>query len=138
MNLLNKIQPEWALRLGIGVMYLYSGQDLIRSPRAWIWALPYWLRQMISGVISVDVYLRIQGGVEIIMALVFFAWFLKPTLVKWIALLSTLEMAGILVLAFLPWSENNFLITFRDIGLLGGSLALFLLLTSKSENSVVQ
>ena len=133
MHYLSKVSPEWPLRIGIGVMYLYSGQDLITSPTAWHWALPYWLQQIVGQVISIDTYLRLQGGVEIIMALCLFAWFLKPAFVKYIALLSTLEMAAILILAFLPFSENNFLMTFRDIGLLGGSLALTTILIQKSH-----
>ena len=97
---------------------------MIASPGAWHWALPYWLTQIIGSVVSIDTYLRFQGGVEILMALCLLAWFLKPAIVKYAALLSTLEMAAILALAFLPFSETNFLITFRDIGLLGGSAAL--------------
>lgn len=135
MNFFKKISPEWALRLGIGVMYLYSGQDLIFSPTAWHWALPYWLRQAITSVVPIDSYLRIQGAAEIALALVLLAWFLGPKWIKWAALISTLEMAGILALAFIPWSETNFSITFRDIGLLGGSLALFCLLVEKEERA---
>ena len=127
MSILKKFNPEWFLRIGFGLMYLYSGADLIQHPTSWHWALPYWMKQMISTVIPLDMYLRFQGGVEILMALCLLAWFLKPAIVKYAALLSTLEMAAILLLAFLPWSETNFLITFRDIGLLGSSLALFLL-----------
>ena len=133
MNYLSRINPEWSLRVGIGAMYLYSGSDLVMHPSAWHWALPYWLAQIIRSVVPIDTYLRSQGSVEILMALCLLAWFLKPQIVKWVALLSTLEMAAILVLAFLPWSETNFLITFRDIGLLGGSLALTAMLFQKDE-----
>ena len=81
----------------------------------------------------IDAYLQFQGVVEIMFALVLLGWFLKPKLVKWVALLSTLEFAVILFLAFVPWSEANFLITFRDIGLLGGALALVSLLARKEN-----
>ena len=133
MNYLSRMSPEWVLRIGIGVMYLYSGFDLLAHPTAWHWALPYWLAQIIRSVVPIDTYLRFQGSVEILMALCLLAWFLKAQIVKWVALLSTLEMAAILVLAFLPFSETNFLITFRDIGLLGGSLALTAMLFQKDE-----
>ena len=125
------------MRLGLGLMYLYSGQDLIRHPTAWYWALPYWLKNAIASTVLLDAYLRFQGAVEILFALVFLGWFLKPAIVKWVALLSTIEFAVILLLAFMPWSEANFLITFRDIGLLGGSLALFLLLHRKASEGAV-
>ncbi len=80
----------------------------------------------------INSYLQLQGTLEIMLAFVLLAWFFKPAVVRWAALLSTLEMAGILVLAFVPWSETNFLITFRDIGLLGGSLTLFIMLSRKA------
>lgn len=136
MKFLLKVSPEWSLRIGIGIMYLYSGFDLILHPKAWTWALPYWTKQMMGEVMPVETYLQLQGGVEILMALCLLAWFLKQhRLIKYVALLSTLEMAGILMLAFLPWNPNNFLITFRDIGLLGGSLALTAILFQKNESA---
>lgn len=128
MNSSEKISPEWSLRIFTGLMYLYSGQDLLRHPTAWLWAIPHWLKQIISSVIPLITYLQIQGVVEIAIALVFLAWFLKPKIIKYAALLSTLEMAAILILAFTPFSETNFSFTFRDVGLLGGSFALFLIL----------
>ena len=129
MSLLKKLTPEWALRLGLGIMYLYSGFDIFSHPSAWYWAMPYWLKQFITSFVSLGAYLKLQGVLEIIFAAIFLAWFLKPAFVKWVALLSTLEFAAILLLAFVPWNETNFLITFRDIGLLGASLALFVLFT---------
>lgn len=136
-NFAKRISPEWSLRIGIGVMYLYSGFDLILHPKAWTWALPYWTKQMITALIPIETYLQIQGGVEILMALCLLAWFLNThRLIKYVALLSTLEMAAILILAFLPWNPNNFLITFRDIGLLGGSLALTAMLFWKEAPKI--
>ena len=135
MKFLQKISPEWSLRLAVGLTYLYSGQDIIRHPTAWIWALPYWLRQMITAAMPLDVYLRIQGSLEIIFALALLAWFLKPRIVYWVAMVSALEFFIILLLAFFPWSEANFSITFRDIGLLGASLALVSILERKINDS---
>ena len=120
------------MRIGLGAMYLYSGYDLMAHPTAWHWALPYWLRQVITQFMPLDTYLRMQGVVEIIMALVLLAWFLQPVIVKWIAMLSALEFLTILVFAFVPFSEANLLITFRDIGLLGASLALLATLLRKN------
>ena len=133
---LEKISPEWSLRIGIGAMYLYSGFDLFFHPKAWSWALPYWLREFINSIIPLDTYLKTQGIGEIIMAIILLSWFLKPQIVKWFALLSALEMFGILALGFLPFNIENFSTTFRDIGLLGGSLALFLLLLQKEKSSI--
>ena len=131
MNLLKKISPEWSLRLGTSVMYLYSGQDIFRYPTAWTWALPYWFTQAVSSIMPIETYLKIQGIGEIVMALALLAWFLKPQILKYFALLSVLEMAGILLLS----PPSQFGITFRDIGLLGGSIALFLMLANKTYES---
>ena len=133
MNIFKRISPEWALRIGFAVMYLYSGFDLMTHPTAWYWALPFWLKNLISHIVNLDTYLRFQGAVEIVFALVLLAWFAKPLVVKIVAVLSALEFAVILALAFLPWSAANFLITFRDLGLLGGLIALFLIFSDKSS-----
>lgn len=132
---MNKLNPMWVLRITLGTMYLYSGLDLFRHPTAWTWAIPYWLRTSMGQVVEVASYIKFQGVIEIVFALVLLAWFLKPSLVRWAAFFSTLEMAGILALAFLPFSESNFLITFRDIGVLGASLSLFLLLNKQNGNT---
>ena len=131
MKILARIEPTWPLRIGVGFMYLYSGHDLLTSPTAWHWALPFWLQQLIMTVMPIDVYLRIQGAVELLMAIVLLGWFMKSKLVKLVAILSTLEMAAILILALIPYSETNFLITFRDLGLLGGSLSLAAMLSQE-------
>lgn len=133
MDFLKKLSPEWSLRIGFGVMYLYSGQSLINNPTAWKWAVPFWLRKLIETVVPLETYLKIQGAGEIFLALILFAWFLKPKIVKWAAALSALEMAGILLLGFIPFSETNFFFTFRDIGLLGGAVALTTILFQKER-----
>lgn len=131
---LNKITPEWSLRAGLGVMYLYSGIDILRHPTAWFWAVRPVLKWAPSSAQSFDFmkqFLVSQGVIEIIFALVLLAWFLPKKFPKWIAGLTALEMAAILVL--IPIDA----VTFRDFGLLGGSLALFLILQGgfKATNS---
>ena len=132
---MHRISPELPLRLGLGLVYLYSGINLISHPTAWVWALPYWLRSLIDAVIPLKWYLQIQGGIEIVFAIVFLTWFLPRGIVRIVAFLSTLEFLAILILAFAPFSEANFLITFRDMGLLGASVALMLLITKKEIRS---
>ncbi len=130
---LNKITPEWALRAGLGVMYVYSGADIISHPTAWYWAvrplfrfLPLSAQAAFTGPSFMINFLRVQGGVEIIFAIVLLAWFLPKKYAKWVAGLTTLEMAGILFL--IPIDA----VTFRDFGLLGAGLALFLILRGDS------
>ena len=128
-------KAQWALRLGLGLMYLYSGIDLFRHPTAWHWALPMWLRDIITQFISLNNYLKLQGVLEIVIALIFLCWVMPKVIVKFAALISLLEMLGILILAFFPFSGANFTITFRDIGLLGASTALFFLVAGRDDGN---
>jgi len=132
LRIFQKISPVWSLRLGIGITYLVSGTDLILRPSAWHWALPYWLRQIITAVVPLNTYLGLQGAVELVMAICLLVWFMKPEIIRWVAFISTLEFTAILVLAFIPYSETNFLITFRDVGLLGAALTLYRLLLKEN------
>ena len=121
MNFLQKISPEWSLRLGLGLVYLYSGYNLLFYPAGWVWAIPGWFSKIVSQVLPLESYLRMQGGVEIVMALIFIVWFAPRKLVLAAAAFSSLEF--LFILLFAP----QFSITFRDIGLLGAAIALFLI-----------
>lgn len=131
MKFLQKISPEWSLRLGLGVMYLYSGIDILRHPTAWFWAVrpifkwfPANMQASLTQSAFMKKFLISQGVVEVIFALILLAWFLPKKYAKLIAALITLEMAGILFL--IPIDA----VTFRDFGLFGAGLALFLILSS--------
>ncbi len=127
MNWLNKIKPEAALRVGLGAMYLYSGYDIVRHPSAWTWAirgLPLALQQGIEAV-GLNNFLVAQGYGELLFGLILVLWFMPKRLVKWVAFLSALEMLAIILLVGLDT------ITFRDIGLLGASTALWLIYLRK-------
>ena len=73
-------------------------------------------------------YLRLQGGVELLMALTFLIWLVPRKLVLAAAALASLEF--LFILFFAP----QFSITFRDIGLLGAAVALFLINLSRTNN----
>ena len=118
MNFLSKIPAEWPLRLGLGLMYLYSGQSLIREPLNWQGFLPSWFAEIVGGLMPLESYLRLQGAGELAIAFLFLAWFLGRFAVRAAAALAVLEMLFILIFVGIN------LITFRDIGLLGGALAL--------------
>jgi len=125
---------EWALRISLGGMYIYSGIDLIRHPSSWHWAvtkLPD-LFQTIPNVIGIDLFIQIQGGFELMFALIFLPWFLPKILPRLVALLSTLEM--IVITVFVGVDP----VTFRDIGLVGAGIALYvLLINSRSGQPTV-
>lgn len=142
---LSKITPEWSLRVGLGVMYLYSGIDILRHPTAWFWAVrpifkwfPTGMQIILTQPVFMKKFLMSQGALEVIFAIILLAWFLPKKYAKWVAVLTTLEMAGILLL--IPVDA----VIFRDFGLLGGGLALFLILnggfkeTSRNDSSVSQ
>ena len=122
--ILRKLNVEWALRLSLGAMYLYSGIDIVRHPNAWTWAirsLPTFINEPISRF-GVEKFLNIQGATEIIFGAILVLWFMPRFLVKLTGLASSLEMILIVLLVGVD------AITFRDIGLIGPGLALFLML----------
>ena len=112
------------LRLGLGGVYLYTGYDIVTHPTGWYWAirgLPQFIQDTIQNV-GIDLYLRIQGSGEILIAFIMFAWFLPRWIPSIAGFLVALQMFLILVLV------GTNLETYRDIGILGAGLALFLLL----------
>jgi hypothetical protein len=129
MGNIKNITAEWALRLSLGIMYAYSGFDILRHPKAWRWAiqqLPAIIKTPIASSIGVDKFLFIQGWVEIAFAIILLFWLMPKILVKLVAILSTIEMVAIV---FLVGVTD---VTFRDIGLIGSGLALFLTLRNRS------
>jgi len=129
MAFLQKIRPEWALRLGLGLMYLYSGTDLFYNPDTWVGFLPRWFSDFVTGIMSLEAYLRFQGIGEFIIGLLFLAWFSGTWGVRIAAILASLEMVFILIFVGIDP------ITFRDIGLLGAALAL-VIITFKDVEAV--
>ena len=126
MKVLWKTKPIWALRSTLGVMYLYTGIDFLRAPQHWYGFVPPWFSQAALQVFpSMDGYLRIQGAGELLLGLAFLAWFLPGGVVRIAAFLSAVEMALILLFVGVD------LITFRDIPILGASLAVFLMTFQK-------
>lgn len=125
MTLWQKIRPEWPLRLGLGLMYLYSGYDLIANPQHWYGFVPRWFSQAVVNFAPIEAYLRLQGAGELLLGFLFLAWFLPRSLLRLTALVAAAEMA--LIILFVGIDP----ITFRDIGLLGGAAALFVLSSRK-------
>lgn len=126
MNFLQKFHPEWALRLGLGLMYLYSGYDLFYNPQHWYGFVPKWFSQAVTQAAPIEAYLRFQGIAEFIIGLLFLAWFSGRWGVRIATIAATLEMA--LILLFVGIDP----ITFRDIGLLGAAMALLIISFQKN------
>jgi hypothetical protein len=86
------------LRLGLGLTFSYSGYHLLADPVSWYWAidsLPGFLRQIFEGF-GVDMILRMQGAVELLMALVMLGWFLPIRVVRIASILGLLGAAAAL------------------------------------------
>lgn len=125
-----KFTPVWALRISSGIMYVYSGYDIFMHPKSWYWAirpLPAIIENPINAF-GIDLFLQIQGIVEIIFGLIFLLWFVPTIFVKIAALFNAIEMFLILLLVGVD------AVTFRDIGLVGNGIALYLLLSREDKN----
>ena len=127
MNFLKKINPEWPLRLGLGLMYLYSSYDIFYNTEIWKSYVPPWFFHLITPIMPLGLYLKIQSVGEFIMALLFLAWFSGRRGLQIVSALATFEMAGILL------SSKLHNIIFRDIGLLGASIALLIIAFQQSK-----
>ena len=127
-SILQKLKPEWVLRTGLGLMYLYSGFDLILNPKGWTWALPYWYKQMVVVVMPIESYLRFQGAVELLMAFLLLSFFFPKKVALVVAAVSSLEL--LFILFFAP----QFSITFRDLGVLAAVFSLVLILYRENQN----
>lgn len=123
-NFINKINPEWILRISLAAMYVYSGLDLMGHPKSWHWAirpLPNFIQEIIN-YFGIDLFLQTQGFVELIFAIVLVLWFLPKVFIMTVTALIAIEMALILILVGVDG------VTFRDIGLLGASLSLYVII----------
>lgn len=108
----------WILRIALALTYLYSGVSLILRPTEWLGFAPAWFKDVLylSGI-ELTTYLKMQGVIE----LLFVASLLTGFGLRIVALLSAFEMAGITLL----YGVDG--ISFRDIAILGSSLAVFAL-----------
>ena len=111
-------------------MYIYSGLGFIRNPFDWQGFLPQWFLQTVTTFTQVEAYLRFQGIVELAIAFLMLGWFLPCWGVRLAALAAVFDFLFILI--FVPID----LVTFRDIGLLGGALSLLFLSWQEKENGV--
>jgi uncharacterized membrane protein YphA (DoxX/SURF4 family) len=102
------------IRLGLAIVFLYAAVSSLMHPLLWSGYLPGFAAKLADPVVLV----RILAVYEIILA----AWLLIGKFTRYAAALTVLTFAGILVT-----NMNQFIITFRDIGLLFAALALLFL-----------
>lgn len=104
--------PALILSFGLAFVFLYAGIASLLNPLLWVSYLP----QFMGNFIALDVALRFIAVYEIILGLLLVSGKFR----KVAAVLSALTLAGIIVS-----SLNQFVITFRDVGLLMMAVALF-------------
>lgn len=104
--------PALILGLGLAFVFLYAGVSSLMNPQLWTSYLP----QFMGNFIALDVAIKLIAVYEIILGLLLVSGKFR----KVAAALSALTLAGIIVS-----SLNQFVITFRDVGLLMMAVALF-------------
>ena len=115
-----RIRPEWPLRLGCGCVNLYAGFFLLTDPSRFYTYVPSWLSRITNAVASVDVYLRLQGVGEVMIAIGLLGWFFP----RWcMRLASTLLVAEMMLILFFVGVD---VVLFRNIGILGAAISLLI------------
>jgi uncharacterized membrane protein YphA (DoxX/SURF4 family) len=99
------------LRMGLGFVFAYAAISSLLYPNDWIGYLPKFLTSIVDG----DLLLKLMSVYELVLVI----WLLSGWKTKYAAVLSALTLGGIALanLSLLP-------ISFRDIGLVFGALAL--------------
>lgn len=100
------------LRLGLGLVFLWIGIDILRHPDLWLGFVPESLPFGIPRAVA----LQMNGFLDILLGILLMVRILPKTA----AALAVLHLVGILV------TQGINAILIRDVGLLGGALALLL------------
>ncbi len=110
---MRKLTPEFILRIGLGLTFLYAGLHVIFDSTSWIGFIPHWLQTLVNP----HLFLTIHGIAEIVLGgLILGGLFLQVA-----SLLAFLDLFSILVF----YGVDD--VTFRDFGLMMAALTLFLL-----------
>lgn len=104
--------PATLLSLGLAFVFLYAGVSSLMDSQLWVGYLP----QFMGNIIALDVAIKFIAVYEIVLGLLLVSGKFR----KVAAMLSALTLAGIIAS-----SLNQFVITFRDVGLLLMAIALF-------------
>jgi uncharacterized membrane protein YphA (DoxX/SURF4 family) len=113
-NTYNPAIASLLIRVGLAAVFLYAGVDAFKHPQAWISYIPAFSTHFLDAKTSLDIISVIQ----ILLA----GLLISGQLLKLSALVAISFFAGLLV-----FNLDTFLITFRDIGLIGAAAALLFL-----------
>lgn len=107
-----KITHILALRLGLGLVFIYAGLNSLIDPESWVGYIP----QFIFGIMGANTFLAIHSVLELIIGLSL----LVGIKIQIASLAAFLSISSILIF----YGVDN--ITFRDFGLALAALALFI------------
>ncbi len=103
--------PHILMRVGLGLVFLWIGIDIVRTPDSWIVFLP----QVLPFGLTRETALQLTGAFDIILGLLL----ISGRIPKLAALLAGLHLAGIVI------ANGVDAVTIRDVSLLATALALF-------------
>lgn len=106
--------PAILLRVGLAFVFAYAAISSLVNPEDWVGYLPGFVNERLTFE-QVETMLKVFSIFEIALA----AWLLSGWMTFWAALASAAGLLGIIIS-----SPSQFLITFRDVGLLATALAL--------------
>ena len=106
---------EYILRISLGVVYLITAYYIFQDPKKWGEMLLPWARKLLPT--APDTALKATGVFDTILGF----WLLSGLFLWIAAILSILHMIQILITTGITGPQ------YRDIGILGASLALLLL-----------
>jgi len=103
--------PHILMRVGLGIVFLWIGVDIVRTPDSWIGFLP----QTLPLGLARETALQLNGFFDIVLGFLL----ISGRIPKFAALLAGLHLAGIVI------ANGVDAITIRDVSLLTTALALF-------------
>lgn len=103
--------PSLCLRAGLAFVFIYAAVASYVSPDNWVGYLPSFMTEHVRATTLLDAF----GVLQVVLA----AWLLSGVYIKYAGLITAAFLAGIIVS-----SPSQFLITFRDVGLVFMALAL--------------
>ncbi len=109
------MNKKYLLNLGLAFTLIYAGISSFLYPNDWVGFVPQWVEKLGTSQLLA---LHLHSVVELILGL----WLLSNWRVKWVALITALDIAAILLVG--GFGQSIFLITFRDVGLLLAAIYL--------------
>jgi len=123
---LQLIKPALVLRIGLGLIFIYAGLHMLQDPQNWVGFVPSW----IETIINRQTFLYIHAIFELILGVLFLVGL-------WLPLISFMAFFDFFAILLFFGIDDT---TFRDIGLLMMTLALFLISIEdkKKKRSLVE